>query len=101
MPVNEDGQPIEPHVSVPMANAARPAETIAPEPLEEPQVQQPSFHGFLAAPLMDADAKRYPMPPASSIIAALPSSTAPACSSFLITVAFSSNFWFAYGRAPH
>jgi len=30
---------IEPHVSVPIANAARPAATIAPEPEDEPQVQ--------------------------------------------------------------
>ena len=29
---------MEPHVSVPMANAAKPAATIAPEPEEEPQV---------------------------------------------------------------
>src|SRR4051812_48696259 len=92
---------MEPQVSVPIAKAASPAETIAPEPEDEPQVQQPSFHGFLAAPLMDADAKRYPIPPASSIIAALPSRTAPASSSRLMTVASSSNFWFAYGPAPH
>src|SRR3954467_11833318 len=92
IPLNEDGQTIEPQVSVPIAKAASPAETIAPEPDDEPQVQQPSFQGFFAAPLMEAEAKRYPMPPASSIMAALPSSTAPACSSFLITVAFSSNF---------
>src|SRR4051794_12007772 len=88
IPVNDDGQTIEPQVSVPIANAARPAETIAPEPDDEPQVQQPSFHGFFAAPLIEAEAKRYPMPPASSIIAALPSKMAPACSSRLITVAF-------------
>src|SRR3954462_720795 len=101
MPVNDEGHTIEPQVSVPIAKAASPAETIAPEPEDEPHVQHPSFQGFFAAPLMEADAKRYPMPPASSIMAALPSSTAPACSSFLITVAFSSNFWLAYGRAPH
>src|SRR3954453_17897453 len=87
IPLNDDGHTIEPQVSVPIANAASPAETMAPEPEDEPHVQQPSFHGFFAAPLIEADAKRYPMPPASSIIAALPSSTAPACSSRLITLA--------------
>src|SRR4051812_9805994 len=101
MPLNDDGHTIEPQVSVPMANPANPAETMAPEPLEEPHVQHPSFHGFLAAPLIEADAKRYPMPPASSIIAAFPSRIAPACSRRMITVASWSNFWFAYGRAPH
>src|SRR3954466_2152793 len=101
MPVNDDGQTIDPQVSVPIAKAASPAETIAPDPDDEPQVQQPSFQGFFAAPLIEAEAKRYPMPPASSIMAALPRSTAPACSSLLITVASCSNFWFAYGRAPH
>jgi hypothetical protein len=45
---------IEPQVSLPIANAARPAATIAPEPLDEPQVQQVSFHGFFAPPVNDA-----------------------------------------------
>jgi hypothetical protein len=31
---------MEPHVSVPIAKAARAALAIAPEPLDEPQVQQ-------------------------------------------------------------
>src|SRR5580704_13621981 len=58
IPQNPEGQMIEPHVSVPIANAAIAAETIAPDPLDEPQVQQPSFHGFLAGPVSDAEAKR-------------------------------------------
>ena len=57
-PQNADGQTIEPHVSVPMANAASPAATIAPEPLDDPQVQQFMFQGFFAAPVADAAAKR-------------------------------------------
>src|SRR5271169_5900105 len=39
-PQNADGQTIEPQVSEPIANAASPAATIAPEPEDEPHVQQ-------------------------------------------------------------
>src|SRR6185369_9288395 len=53
-PQYADGQTIEPHVSVPMANGASIAATMAPEPLDEPQVQQASFHGFFAPPCSDA-----------------------------------------------
>jgi len=49
---------MEPHVSVPMAKAARPAATIAPEPEEEPHVQQVVSQGFLASSCKDAEAKR-------------------------------------------
>src|ERR1700730_2608930 len=76
-PQNADGQMIEPQVSVPMANAASPAATIAPEPDDDPHVQHEGSQGFLASPCKDADAKRYPIPPASSIIAAFPIITAP------------------------
>jgi hypothetical protein len=41
-----------------MANAARPAATIAPEPDEDPHVQHLVFQGFLAAPSEDAEANR-------------------------------------------
>ena len=57
-PQKADGHRIEPQVSVPMANAASPAATIAPEPLDDPQVQQSVFQGFFAAWVHDADAKR-------------------------------------------
>src|SRR5271165_558086 len=77
MPQNAEGQTIEPHVSVPIANPASPAATIAPEPDDDPQVQQLVSQGFLPAPCNEAEANRYPSPPASSIIAALPISTAP------------------------
>ena len=49
---------MEPQVSVPIANAARPAATIAPEPEEDPQVQQVVSQGFLASRCKDAEAKR-------------------------------------------
>src|SRR5215510_5945589 len=65
IPVNVDGHTIEPQVSEPIAKAAMPEQTIAADPLDDPQVQQPSFHGLRAAPVCDAEAKRYPMPPAS------------------------------------
>jgi len=68
-----------------MANAARPAATIAPEPLELPHVQHAAFQGFFAGPVSDAEANRYPIPPASSIIADLPIRIAPARSSLSIT----------------
>src|SRR5258708_2017281 len=57
-PQNAEGQTIEPHVSVPMANGASAAATMAPEPDDEPQVQQSRFQGFLAAPEIEAEAKR-------------------------------------------
>ena len=53
-----DGHTIDPQVSVPMANAAKPAATIAPEPLDDPQVQQSVSQGFFAAPVQEAEAKR-------------------------------------------
>ncbi len=41
-----------------MANAAMPEATIAPEPLDDPHVQQFVFQGFLAAAVAEAAAKR-------------------------------------------
>ena len=58
MPQKAEGQMIEPQVSVPMANAARPAATIAPEPDDDPHVQHFVSHGFFAAPCKEADAYR-------------------------------------------
>ncbi len=48
------GQMIEPRVSDPMAHGARPADTTAPEPLEEPHVQHSVFHGFRDGPVSEA-----------------------------------------------
>src|SRR5215467_9197849 len=89
------GQTIDPQVSVPMANAASPAPTIAPEPEDEPHVQHFVSHGFFEAPCSEALANRYPIPPASSIIAALPSRTAPTRRKWSITVASYSNICWA------
>ena len=41
-PVIDDGQIIDPLVSLPMAAGAKPAATAAPDPLEDPQVVRSS-----------------------------------------------------------
>ena len=48
------GQMMDPRVSEPIEKAARPAATTAPEPLEEPQVQQSGCQGFRAGPVREA-----------------------------------------------
>src|SRR5258708_4856809 len=81
------GHMMDPRVSDPMAHGARPADTTAPDPLDEPQVQQSGFQGFRAGPVKEANPFEYPNPPANSIMAAFPSSTAPAWFSRSMTVA--------------
>ena len=54
MPHQEVGQIIDPRVSEPRAHGAKPDATIAPDPLDEPHVQQSVFHGFLQGPVSDA-----------------------------------------------
>src|SRR6266851_8267237 len=49
-PFEDDGQTMEPSVSVPMAAAQRFAETPAPEPELEPQGLRSSAYGFLVRP---------------------------------------------------
>ena len=87
MPHQVVGQMMEPRVSLPMAHGAMPAETTAPDPLEEPQVQHSGFQGLRAGPVNEARPLEYPSPPANSIMAALPSSTAPAAFNFSTMVA--------------
>src|SRR5262245_8243113 len=50
MPVIEDGQMIEPSVSVPIATAQRFAETATPEPELEPQGLRSGSNGFRHCP---------------------------------------------------
>ena len=45
---------MEPRVSLPIAQGAMPAETTAPEPLEDPHVQHSGFHGLRAGPVSEA-----------------------------------------------
>src|SRR5271170_2813219 len=87
IPHHDIGQIIEPRVSEPIAQGASAADTIAPEPLDDPHVQYFIFQGFLHGPVNDAFPAEYPNPPANSIIAAFPISTAPARFSRSITVA--------------
>jgi len=87
MPQNADGQTIEPQVSEPSANPTSPAATAAPDPEDEPQLQRSVSQGLSAAPVREAPATEYPSPPAISIMASVPSSTAPASSSRRTTVA--------------
>src|SRR6185437_1742061 len=54
MPHQVVGQMMEPRVSLPMAQGTIPAETTAPEPLEEPQVQHSGFQGLRAGPVREA-----------------------------------------------
>src|SRR5262249_15597873 len=87
IPQWEAGHRIDPRVSDPSVNGASAAATMAPEPLDHPQVQYLVFHGLRAGPVNEAKPFVYPRPPASSIMAALPIRTAPAAFSFSITVA--------------
>ena len=78
----DDGVVMEPQVSVPRANPTMPPETATPDPLEEPPLHRPGSQGFFPAPVSEAAAYRYPIPPASSTMASFPRSMAPASSSF-------------------
>src|SRR5215813_12534050 len=92
---------MEPQVSDPMAKGTSPLATAAPDPLEEPPLQASGAQGLMHGPVKDAVGCRYPMPPASSIMASLAQRTAPAASSFRITVASKSKCCSRYGAAPH
>src|SRR4249920_735846 len=85
-PQCEDGPRIDPPVSEPSANAASPADTAAPEPLEDPPVKCSRFQGLRAGG--HGRSKEGP-PCANSWVASLPSSTAPASRSFFVVVASS------------
>ena len=53
---NAAGVTIDPDVSLPMANGARPAATAAAEPLEDPPDQRERSHGFSPGPVSEAAA---------------------------------------------
>src|SRR4051812_39115427 len=74
-----EGDTIEPHVSVPMANGRRPAETADADPAEEPLDPLFRFQGFLVFPPNHRSAY------ASAPIDNLAHNTAPASFSFLYT----------------
>jgi hypothetical protein len=53
-PQYDEGFVIEPSVSDPIANGTNPALTLEPDPLDDPPLQQPKFHGVLHGPVNDA-----------------------------------------------
>jgi len=89
-----------PHVSVPIANGTRPAETADPEPDELPPLHRDGFHGFRPGPVKLAFACRYPIPPATSTMLSFAASTAPAARSLVTTVASRSITRSLYGAHP-
>src|SRR5260221_998158 len=88
------GDTIEPSVSDPMPNGINPAAVAAHEPADEPLEPCSRFQGLRVLPPNQTS------PIASSPKVVFATSTAPAASSFLITVASSSNTWLVYGAAP-
>src|SRR5712692_1655581 len=84
VPHRVEGETIEPQVSVPIENATRPAAVAEAEPAEEPLEPCLRFHGFLVVPPYQTS------PHASSPMVSFATSTAPASSRRLITVASSS-----------
>ena len=99
-PQKAAGNWIDPQVSEPMANGTSPAPTAAPGPLDEPPDQRDTSHGVLPGPVKLAKAWLYPIPPASSTMASLAQSTAPARRSRRTTVASPWSSWSRYGCAP-
>src|SRR5262245_38456995 len=92
----EDGQMIDPSVSVPIATAHRLAATAAPEPALDPHGLRSSAYGLRVCPprALHPDDERVDRMFAHSDRFVLPSSTAPAARSFATTVASRA------GRAP-
>ncbi len=75
MPQHAAGKRMDPPVSVPRAPSASPAATATPEPLDDPPVTWPGFHGLRAWPWC-ALSPNGPM--ASSVMLSLPRVMAPA-----------------------
>ncbi len=93
-PQRVHGDRIEPRVSVPMAKPTSPAATADAGPAEEPLEPSSGFHGLRVVP------PNHTSPLARAPSVSLATSTAPASSSFLTTVAFSSKYWSLNGVAP-
>src|SRR5882672_8868987 len=82
--VSAAGWRIEPPVSVPVANGARPAATAATEPPLLPPGTRATSHGFLTGPYQLVS---FDEPIANSSMLVLPSITVPAALSFATIVA--------------
>ena len=83
MPLAEEGQTIEPSVSVPMVAAARPAAIAAPDPAEDPQGLRSSTCGLRVWPptALQPDVDEFERKLAHSLRLVLPRMTAPAARS--------------------
>src|SRR6476646_4849750 len=95
VPHRVDGEEIDPSVSEPMANATQPAAVAEADPAEEPLDPCLVFQGLRVIP------PNHLSPWASAPRVSLATSTAPAASSRLTTVASSSSFWSSNPPAPH
>ena len=95
IPQRVDGDEMEPRVSDPMANATQPAAVAEADPAEDPLEPCCVFHGLRVMP------PNHLSPWASAPSVSLATSTAPAASSRLTTVASSSIFWSSNPPAPH
>ena len=83
-PLHDEGETMEPSVSVPMARAHRLADTAAPDPADEPLGVRSRIKGFLVWPprLLQPLVLREERKLAHSLRLVLPSRTAPAARSF-------------------
>src|SRR5262249_31631711 len=86
---------IEPRVSVPIANATRPADVAAPGPADDPLELESGAQG------LRVDPPNHTPPCASDPIDSFATSTAPASRSRSTTVASPSATRFSYGFAPN
>ena len=86
-PQTVEGETIEPHVSLPIAKGTRPATVAEADPAEEPLLPSYKFQGFLVLPPYQTS------PQAKAPKVNFATKTAPASSSFFITVAVCANFW--------
>jgi hypothetical protein len=94
-PQVDDGDTIEPHVSVPIAKGTNPATVADADPADEPDEPCVRFHGFLVLPPY----QKSPMANAPSVNLAI--NTAPASLKRVYTYASVSIVWVLYGAAPH
>src|SRR5712671_543306 len=94
VPHRVDGEEIDPSVSEPMANATQPADVAEADPADDPLDPCSVFQGLRVMP------PNHLSPCASAPSVSLATSTAPAASSLLTTVASSSNFWSSNPPAP-
>src|SRR5277367_842781 len=95
VPQRVEGDEIEPSVSEPMAKATHPAAVADVEPADEPLEPCFVFHGLRVRP------PNHLSPIASAPRVVFATSTAPAASSRLTTVASSSKLCFSNPPAPH